>query len=98
MILLNVKYKCTENFGKEDFYPFIFDWIVKTRDLRYRMDLDEQTYDTYQIYEYQKRSSVLSITPMPASWLHIIQTQTHMTSSGGFRLFLNTICTTCMFR
>ena len=55
MILLNVKYKCTENFRKEDFYPFIFDWIINTRDLRYHMDLVEQDYDNYQVYEYQKK-------------------------------------------
>ena len=55
VILLNVKYKCTENFGKEDFCPFIFDWIINTRDLRYHMDLVEQDYDNYQVYEYQKK-------------------------------------------
>ena len=55
MILLNVKYKCTERFEKEDFYPFVFDWIVNTKDLRYYMDLQEQDYDNYQIYEYQKK-------------------------------------------
>jgi len=55
MILLNVKYKCTESFVKDDFYPFIFDWIVNTKDLRYHMDLQEQDYDNYQVYEYQKK-------------------------------------------
>ena len=55
MILLNVKYKCTESFTKEDFYPFIFDWVVNTKDLRYHMDLNEQEYDNYQTYEYQKK-------------------------------------------
>ena len=55
MILLNVKYNCTDSFRKEDFYPFIFDWITNTKDLRYHMDLTEKDYDSYQVYEYQKK-------------------------------------------
>ncbi len=55
MILLNAKYKCTESFVKDDFYPFIFDWITNTGDLRYHMDLVEKEYDSYQVYEYQKK-------------------------------------------
>lgn len=55
MILLNAKYKCTESFEKDDFNPFIFDWVTHTGDLRYYMDLEEKPYELYTVYEYQKK-------------------------------------------
>ncbi|MBQ6148528.1 MAG: hypothetical protein IJI83_03165 [Oscillospiraceae bacterium] len=53
MILLNTKYRCTEDFTKDDFNAFVFDWIVNTNDLRYRMDLTEITGENYLTYEYE---------------------------------------------
>ena len=55
MILVNAKYKCTESFEKDDFNPFIFDWVTHTGDLRYYMDLEEKPYELYTVYEYQKK-------------------------------------------
>ena len=42
MILLNVKYKCTESFVKDDFYPFIFDWKNKDRQKQDEENLKER--------------------------------------------------------
>jgi len=54
LILLNVKYKTVSQFEKNDFRPFIIDWITDTRDLRYHMEIDKKEGD-YLVYEYQKK-------------------------------------------
>ena len=54
MILLNAKYICSNQFAKDDFNAFVFDWVTNTNDLRYHMDLEEHTGE-YTVYEYQKK-------------------------------------------
>ena len=61
MILLNVKYKCTESFVKDDFYPFIFDWKNKDRqkqdeeNLKKRIDIYCECGDEEELYsEYEE--------------------------------------------
>ena len=54
MILLNAKYKTISQFEKNDFRPFILNWIIDTCDLRYHMEIDRKEGNCL-IYEYQKK-------------------------------------------
>lgn len=54
MILLNAKYKTISQFEKNDFRPFILNWIIDTCDLRYHMEIDKKEGNCL-IYEYQKK-------------------------------------------
>lgn len=56
MIIFNAKYICSTSFEKDDFNPFVFDWIVNTNDKRYYMDIDEKQKQSYVTYTYQRKT------------------------------------------
>lgn len=49
MQLMNIKYKCVEDFGAENFPSMIIDWVKNTDDLRYRMDFVEKEFNGFSI-------------------------------------------------
>lgn len=51
MQLMNIKYKCVEDFGAENFPSMIIDWVKNTDDLRYRMDFVEKEFNGSSIYK-----------------------------------------------
>lgn len=51
MQLMNIRYKCVEDFGVDDFVKLILNWTKNTTDLRYKMNIEETEFSGYSVYK-----------------------------------------------